>query len=619
MCGISGFYNIHKQAINPDLLETFLDIQHHRGPDARGTFYNHFVGLAHNRLSLIDLSNHGNQPFVKEDYVLVYNGEIYNYLELKEQLSLTALDSTSDTAVLFEALRAWGIEKTLKAIKGMFAFALFNRKTEELVLARDRVGIKPLFYGFKNSTYYFSSEVKTILAADTFEIHPNRVLYSIFGNLEKANELTGWKEIYHVPPGSYLVINRQGHECKSYFKITELVEEQEYLRLKSSNKETVIEEFDNLMQKSVSSYLMGDAEVGAFVSGGIDSSLIASYSSGMREGFKMFSANVVGKFSEIDFARSLSKDLQVPLYESTYKPEMAIEDLVETTWHYESPLVVHFNAIAFRKVAALARKEGVKAVLTGEGADELFLGYPRLLTQRYDGLLKSPYHLLNKIYNRHEGLKKYLSGGKSGLEHLLVVASQGFERQINRQTYQDVYSFLSEKSQKEHYQTAQMMMEGIVSLLWRNDRMGMAHSIESRFPFLDENILKFSMNLPISYKIGVTNRFHNYKHPFLTDKYIVRKIGEKRLPSSLARKKKKGFPVVGLQSFEINKRFFKNGFVENLIGINHSQFDYMMQHYPSNFIGKFLALEIWGKLFVLDESRQKIHSEVLTHVTLKQS
>lgn len=610
MCGISGFYNIAKQQVSENLLDKFIKIQHHRGPDAHGKFYDNHIGFAHNRLSLLDLTESGNQPFVTDDYILVYNGEIYNFLELQKELPKLEINSSSDTAVLFQALKCWGIDETLKRIKGMFAFAWYNRLSKKLILVRDRIGIKPLFYGIKDNTYYFSSELKTILGADQFNIHSVRVLYSTLGILEKSNSFTAWDSIFHVPPGSYVVIDENGHREVHYFEITDYVEAQEYNRLLKAKTTDVIAEFDSLMEEAVKSYLIADASVGAFVSGGIDSSLIASYCSQMTNNFKMFTANMVGKYSEIPYARLLSEETGAELHESIYQPEMAITDIVDATWYYESPLVIHFNAIPFRRVAGLTREHSVKAVLTGEGSDELFLGYPKLLTRRYNSLLQFPYRFLDKIYGRNPALKRYMQGSSNGLESIFKVGVQGFERQMNREQTIGRYDFLPEKQREEHYLSARMMKEGIVSLLWRNDRMGMANSIESRFPFLDERILQFSMNLPVNYKINTSYKFHNYKHPFLIDKYIVRKVGERHLSKALTNRRKKGFPITGLSDYKMSKQLFENGFVTAILGINSQQLDYMFNKYSRHHLGKFLALEIWGRLFVLNEDRQQVNELV---------
>jgi asparagine synthase (glutamine-hydrolysing) len=357
--------------------------------------------------------------------------------------------------------------------------------------------------------------------------------------------------------------------------MTDAVDETEYRRQEMAGWPAVIEEFDHLMQNSVRGMLMADAPMGAYVSGGIDSSLIAAYATPNVPNFKLFTANVMGSISEFDDAKKLASFLNKPLYDYPFTKEMALRDWAKVTWHYESPVVVHFNALPFSNVSDLARAEGVKAVLTGEGSDELFLGYPRLLTKRYDGFIQWPLSLLNWFYRRIPGLKSYIHSNEGSLGVLDVFEQgvQGFERQIRRESQISAYDYIPLEKQRDHYQSAQMLQEGIKSLLWRNDRMGMMHSIEARFPFLSEEVVHFGLNLPLKYKIGRTRHFYNFKHPFLMDKAIVRNTAEKYLPKDLYMKKKNGFPTYGLRHMKIQPSFFYNGTTASLLGLGNTQID----------------------------------------------
>lgn len=620
MCGISGFINFDLKKINIEVLNKMLNSQIHRGPDSSGIYYNNYVGFAHNRLSLLDLSSNGNQPFEDDNFVLTYNGEIYNYLEIKKELPDYDYYSTSDTEVLFKALKEWGVEKTVKKIQGMFAFSWYDKTKNELTLVRDRLGIKPLFYGFDSQmNYFFASELKAILKASTFEINPVKVLYSSLGILEKSRNETAWNNISLVKPGHFILLSNKGIYEHEYYNIIDTVEEREYNRLDRMKFQDVLEEFENLFSNSVKKMLVSDAPMGAFVSGGIDSSLIATYAQKHNSNIKLFTANVIGKFSEYDDAKLLSKYLNLPLYDYKFEKEMALRDWAKVTWYYESPVVVHFNAIPFSNVSLLTKEHNVKAVLTGEGSDELFLGYPKLLTRKYDEFIKLPFNILNSIYSIIPKLKQYVSktGGSQDLLGLFELASQNFTRQIIRDKSINKYDFLSPNNQKEQYLTAQMLQEGIVSLLWRNDRMGMIHSIESRFPFLDESILSFAMNLPSKFKIGKTNKFYNYKHPFLIDKLIVRKLAENKLPNQLVYKKKNGFPLYSLRNTYVNPLFFKNGTVQNIFNLNEEQLNYMCKN-TNNYSTSLLAsVEIWAKLFLNNESIESVTDDILKYIQIK--
>ena len=610
MCGISGFYKLNKGQVDSHILQEMLSTQSHRGPDSNDTYYLNHVGLAHNRLSLLDLSTNGNQPFKDDKFVLVYNGEIYNFLELKKELPNIPYKSTSDTEVLFNYLKYFGIEKTLQKINGMFAFAWYDIENDSLFLVRDRIGIKPLFYGIDaKKCLWFSSEVKAIKKVTHFEADPIQMMFSPIGGIaEKSRHKTLWKGLNVLTPGHFVKIHNNEVTKHQYFNVTDYVDENEYNRLNSLTINEVTDEFETVFDDAVKRLLISDAPMGAFVSGGIDSSLIAAHACKHQENLKLFTANVVGKYSEFEDAKNLAATLNKELYQYDFNKDMAIRDLARVTWHYEAPLVVHFNALPFSNISAIAREHKVKAVLTGEGADELFLGYPRLLTRKYDKFIKSPQTLLNTIYNSFTPLKRYLnnSEGSAGLTEIYELATQGFTRQILRDENIGAYSFLNEKAQRDHYLSVQMLNEGIVSLLWRNDRIGMMHSIESRFPFLDEKVIAFALNLPIKFKIGKTNKIHNYKHPFLIDKHIVRNLGKRSLPPTLYNKKKNGFPLFALRNMTVKSEFLHNGVFSELFQLSNKQMNYLVQNSNSYHVALIAMFEVWAKLFVENRTIEEV-------------
>ena len=622
MCGISGFFDSDGRTVDAAVLERMGRAMEHRGPDHFGTFYERFVGFAHNRLSLMDLSSRGHQPFENNNYVLICNGEIYNYLELKDELMPLGVEfrSTSDVEALFWYLIHFGIEATLAKIRGMFAFAFYDHRNYELTLARDRIGIKPLFYAYQGYRLYFASEMKAILAATRLELDPVKALYSAAGILEKSRRHTVFRDVQHVEPGTYvtLAMDDRGPVVHKYFQLTDYLDEASYRRLDAAGPAAVTAEMDHRFGAAVRSMLMSDAPMGAFVSGGIDSSLIAAYAAEENPQLELFSADVVGRHSEAEDARALARAVDRPLHTYEFKPEMLVRDWVRATWHYESPIVVHTNAVPFLNVAATAREHGIKAVLTGEGSDELFLGYPKLLTRRYRQLLALPFELLKRLYALVPGLAGYVlespGGGLLADFELLV---QHYERQRLRRDGLERLDFLPPKARQGHYLTLQLMNEGIVSLLWRNDRMGMASSIEARFPFLDEELVRFAVNLPEKYKIGRTNRFHNYKHPFLIDKAIVRRLAAGRLPDRLVHKKKNGFPMYGFHNLRLRPGFFDGGFWQEVHKLSTAETAYMEAHTRPYHLAKLAAVDIWGKLFVMGQDREQVAGHVADFVSVE--
>ena len=413
MCGIAGIINSSKTPIDARQLEEISNIMQHRGPDAQGFYINENVGFAHNRLSLLDLSNNANQPFKNENYALVFNGEIYNWQSLRAELESTGaiFTTTSDTEVLFKGLTIWGVENTINKLKGMFAFVWHNIKENTVYLVRDRVGIKPLFYANINNQFLFASEIKALcanLGMDDLNMHYLSQAY--YGVYETQRHISPFKQIKQLEPGHMLVCNTQTLEINDHqwFGLENWANETEYKRRENLSADEICDEFSDLFGKSVNSMAIADAPMGSFVSGGLDSSVVSATSKEFAN-LELFTANVVGKYSEFEAATKLANHLNTNLNEYKYLPEYFIRDIVDATYHHDAPITLFTNSVAFSGVAKLARDKQVKAVLTGEGADELFLGYPQLLTQRYDKALQTPYSLINAIYKKIPGLSNLFS------------------------------------------------------------------------------------------------------------------------------------------------------------------------------------------------------------------
>lgn len=618
MCGIAGIYERNRRRVSLETVEAMGKAMIHRGPDNFSWLgFTDSVGLSHNRLSFLDLSVAANQPFKNENYALVYNGEIYNFKQIRDRLGRehgVRCNTTSDTEVLFYSLIYDGIENCLKQLRGMFAFAFFDRAKGELSLARDRYGIKPLYYVVKDKTFYWSSEIKSLAKALDLKPDPLRTLFSINGVAEKSNEYTLFNDIRPIKPGTFLKVTSRDQEPQEihYYKVIDDFSREHYHQLDSQPTSSVLAEFDRLMTQSVDRMLISDVPVGAFVSGGVDSSLISAYAGKRHPDLKLFTANVLGKFSEYEDAKMLSEYLGMELHDYKFSPEMMLSDWADVTYFYECPIIIHTNAIPFSNVARLARNNGVKAVLTGEGSDELFLGYPSLLTKRYDRIALLPITLTKPIYKLVPGLEEYLMPAQK--QTALTFANQlirHFEIPRRELEYPRKLEFLSETKRREQLLTLTMFGDHLVGLLHRNDRMGMMASIEVRFPFLDEDIVKFAINLPSKFKIGSTARFHNYKHPFLMDKWIVRKVAEKYLPTKLSTKKKNGFPMFGHKFVKVKKEFFNNGWVAENLKIDEKQQRFMLDSQDPYLVAKLASVEIFGRIYAFGESLERVRSHVL--------
>lgn len=341
MCGIAGV--IQKTPIEQTIIKSMAKTLIHRGPDHTGYYFDNYAGFLHNRLSLLDLSEKGNQPFVDEEFVLLYNGEIYNHQELrKKYFPNFNFISSSDTETLFLLLKHLGVEKTCSEIEGMFAFCLYNRKTNLTYLVRDKLGIKPLFYYHYDNRLIFSSELKGISSHFPLEINKLKIQSAALGEFEYSRVHTPFEKVFQLNPGHIIQFNIHENELKSitYFQLTDFVNENEFRRLASKSKSALVEEFDYHFQNSVKRMMLSDVPVGAFVSGGIDSSIIAAVAA-KNYNVNLFTANVEGKYSELKYARILAEEIKMPLKVHHHAPQDLIHQLVDTTWHYELPIVVH--------------------------------------------------------------------------------------------------------------------------------------------------------------------------------------------------------------------------------------------------------------------------------------
>jgi asparagine synthase (glutamine-hydrolysing) len=502
-------------------------------------------------------------------------------------------------------------------LKGMFAFSFFDKETSKMYIVRDRFGIKPIFYSVSNNEFIFASEYKAIsFTKEGYLPAKHFLIQSLSGVYETQRHISPFDEIAQLEPGNFLTIDTKTFALnkQKWFDLSQLVNENQFKKRQNSNSAEIVEEFDVLFRNSVESMSIADAPIGVFVSGGIDSSLCASVSREFAN-LKLFSANVVGKYSEIDAANELANFLNVKLEQADYNKTDYARLIVDCTWNYEAPIILFVNSLPFSKVAAKAKEHNIKAVLTGENSDELFLGYPRSLTKRYDNLFMLPYNILDTAYKQIPLLAKYLNIGKIDFDkEILISHSTGYAENGLIVEFKQSIDFLKENIEEYRCSelTASLMTRHLHSLLWRNDRIGMMHSIESRFPFLDEDLVEFGINLPAKFKIAYSNRVGNWKHPFLIDKAVVRKASQKYLPKSLYQRNKQGFPVDSHdgKAVIVSNDFFMNGFWQNEWKIKDSNMAILLKEINPRLKIKLSSVEIWGRLFVLKQSKKEVHKAV---------
>lgn len=620
MCGIAGMLVASQGMLSEDVLRRMGTVQTHRGPDNMGILLTERCGFVHNRLSLLDLSPAGNQPMVYGDHVLVFNGELYNFRELRSELEArgVAFTSTSDTEVLLHALIIWGVETALKRIRGMFAFSFYNTTTGDLYLCRDRYGIKPLHYTLIDGALCWASELKALHQVRPLQIDPIQALYSIALNAEFHYETTLFAGVSSVEPGSYLHARAGGTPTISrYYEMLDDFDPAYYRELDALSMEEAARRLDHLMSESVRRMLIADAPMGIFLSGGIDSSLLTALAVRHTRQISLFTSNILGRLTEFPDAQAVAKHVDLPLYDAPFKPDDFMKYWAECTWHYEVPIVRHPSAMPMSRVARLARDTQVKAVLTGEGSDELFYGYPYLLMERYKKLAQLPLKGIEKLYDVVPGVRRYLLPKEDErVSDFLDLLVQRWERQRWREDARDTFSFMEETEFRQQYLAIQSMKEHIVSLLLRNDRMGMISSIEARFPFLDEEVVRFGINLPDKFKIGRSTRFHNIMHPFLIDKAVVRQVCEPILPARITHKKKLGFPLHAHKELRVAPAFFTGGYAESLLHMQPAVAEYMTRTQNPRFVARVAALDIFGRLYALGESQAAVTERIEQHITM---
>lgn len=602
VCGIAGLLAVENTEIVESELWAMGSALAHRGPDSSGIWSAVGVGFAHTRLSLLDLSDAALQPWEEAGDALVFNGEIYNFVDLRAGLVKRGrcFRSGSDTEVLFASLQMDGVDATLRAIRGMYAFAYHEASTRTTFLVRDRYGIKPLLYMATSRGVLFASEVKALMAVAEPRVDETLALLALRTLGDKFQRRTLFSNVQQVAPGEVVTV-RDGRVVaqRSYAPLLASVDEGMYRRLERASFEDVCAELGYLLKLSVGQMSVADAPLGAFLSGGTDSGLILALAADGGDRLRAFTSDVVGPGSERMDAAETARLLGVPLEVSEFTAIDWIRDWVRATWFLETPVITNPSAVPFRRVAALAHEHGYKAVLTGEGADELLLGYPRLASGGLEKFAGAPISALRRVYGRVPGLLDAVLNERDWVSSEFVKGiAGGFEEATLEQEAADRYHFVGgEESARTHALSARMLQVGLQALLQRNDRMGMAASIESRFPYLDESVVAFALNLPVKWKLRRSWSIHDPKHPFLIDKAPIRALTARYLGRAPAARRKSGFSTPGLHAVQVRAGAFRGSWSAEAFAACES-FDRQIDEWPQSYdVAKLLSVEIFGRLF----------------------
>ena len=506
MCGIAGVAYLDAAPVSPVILKRMTDAIAHRGPDGEGHWIDGNVGLGHRRLAIIDLSPAGRQPMLSADqrYVLSYNGEIYNFKELRAELEASGYQfrSGTDSEVVLNALAAWG-PKALDAFNGMFAFALWDRRERILLLARDRYGIKPLYYSHQGHCFAFGSEQKAILQVPEIKRRldkPALLEYFTFQNF--FTDRTLLSDVRILPAGHFATIELNLQHPKLTltrywdFRFAEpggQVDADEYR-----------EELERLFQQAVNRQLVADVELGSYLSGGMDSGAITAEAARAYPnlktftcGFDMSSASGIElSFDERVKAEAMSARFKTEHYEMVLKAGDMERVLPNLAWHIEEPRVGQSYPNYY---AAKLASKFVKVVMSGAGGDELFGGYPwryyrAAVANNFEHYVDQYYAFWQRLLdNRH-------------IKQLFAPIWEDVRHVWTRDIFRDVFSnHPNQLDRPEDYINHSLYFEAktfLHGLLVVEDKLSMAHSLETRVPFLDNDLVEFAMRCPVSLKLN---------------------------------------------------------------------------------------------------------------------
>jgi len=547
MCGICGFIGNTKESFDREkILEEMKDAIRHRGPDDGGSWLTDDAALGFRRLSIIDLET-GAQPMENEtgDKVLVFNGEIYNYRELREELlrSGHVFKSRSDTEVLLHGYEEWG-EELLGRLRGMFAFVIWDAVKKEVFAARDFFGIKPLYYALIGETFVFASEIKSILKYPEYKKELNeRALEQFLSFQYSAMEESFFRGIYRLEPGCFLRY-RIGSiilELQKYFEPSLAPEN-------GRSEKSWVDEIDRVVADSVEAHETADVEVGTFLSGGVDSSLVAGEFHG-KQAYTVGFGQEGSKYNEVMWARQTANQCSLHHHGRRIKEQEFWEAVPEVLYYLDEPLG-DASAVALYFLSREASKD-VKVVLSGEGADELFGGYriycePEAL-RRYQMLPESLRKRLARLAEHFPNWKgkNFLIRGSKSVEERFIGNANIFSYEERRELLKapsgawSPEKYLSEDYEKtEGLWDADRMQEIDLrhwlpgDILQKADRMSMAHSLEVRVPFLDREVFETARRLP-----------SDMKQQKRITKYALRKAAVRHLDLATSERQKLGFPV----------------------------------------------------------------------------
>jgi asparagine synthase (glutamine-hydrolysing) len=580
MCGIVGIINKKSKKISKNLLSANNQMNK-RGPDDEGyvlfdndnmdicygndtdltsfkdnqNYYpnenientfnkNYKVAFGHRRLSIVDLSSHGHQPMCDNDenYWITFNGEVYNYQEIREELIGLGCKfvSDTDTEVILKSYIQWK-ENCLEKFNGMFAFSIFDKKNDEVFIARDRIGIKPLYYTSQNNTFVFASDIKTLIKSGLYKPEVDwEGMYHNFSFSMTPRPNTSFKDVYALEQGHYikLNINSLKFDKTKYWDIPTNVQND---NMSEKDAQNIVEKE---LIKSIKYRLISDVEVGSFMSGGVDSTLVSSIASKIQQNIKAFTLSFdksISEYDELDEAKATAKMCNLTHVISTLEADVVLSNIDEMVLGYEEPF--HHLAANFA-ISKIVKENKVKVVLNGIGGDELFAGYSIYkninkwrMVSRFSALI----NIIPNGFNKKIDIIKKYAKAKS-IDQFYSVSYSNFSDDEKSKLFKQRFNSLDEIS-KQYNKMDKEFTDDIEHISYldiksyignhhvhRTDQFTMHHSIEGRFPFLDHNLIEKAMTIPSKYKLkkGI-------------GKYVLREVAKKYIAPECLSMKKKGF------------------------------------------------------------------------------
>ncbi len=625
MCGIAGYFNTKStEAARPEILDRMIERIRYRGPDDKGVWTEGPVGFSHCRLSILDLSPRGHQPFVTADGqgVLTYNGEVYNFKELRVELEREGVrfTSTTDTEVVLYALHRWGPLKAVTRFNGMFAFGYYDKRSGALWLGRDRVGIKPLYMSEHGKGVAFASEVKALLAHPDVPCRPDvHALASFITYQRFEGEWTAFEGIEDVKAGTIVKISRSGIERTVYFDLLRDVDVDRLLSFGRRSPEEMISEFERTLAESVRLHLVSDAPLATMCSGGIDSALTTVVAKQFKPDVVAYVANVKGAYvSEGAKAQLVGRHAGIKVRQVDVGPEELMRLWPTAIWHGDQPNC-HANDMPYIMVVRACHADGIKVVITGEGADELFGGYPwqvktyemwrrRRLHARFipniapfklagklhpklepinmNPLKRDPFYRMEQIPDDQEFLRaaSVTDGGRRLFRHEAL-----FKKLEKIEPVED-RAFLA-RAFEDWYGNLQ-------AILHRNDRISMSASVEARVPFLENGMMDLGMHFPrwMKYNEGKT-------------KWVVKKAAERgnKLPREIIHAPKVHFAVT-MGTLAAGSQLLEKGMAAELLKWGNDETKGILNRAVKapTVIHNLLGVELWARMFLKGELPEQL-------------